>query len=398
MDTSHGAPGAYLDNNATTAVALGVLEAMLPWFRESPGNPSSLHGPGEAAHAAVAGARQKVALLLGSVRADELTFTSGATEATNTAVHAALAAAPARRAVVTSAVEHPATLESLEARGAAVTTVPVDAAGGLDVTAALFAIESAGPTLALVTLLQVNNETGRIQDPHDLRRIADAAHAVGARVHLDVVQAAGKLPLDVRALGADMASLSAHKLHGPKGVGALWVAREAFESFPSLISGGPQERGRRAGTENVPGIVGFGHAAGLAQAFAADPLAVGDLAARRDRLEAALGAELDDLRVASAESPRVASTSCIEFHGIDGEAALLMLSAYGIQVSTGSACGSSHHAPSHVLLAMGRDAAQASSSLRFSLSRETTDAEIDLAITTIPGVIRTLRTLAGLPS
>lgn len=398
MDSPVGAPGAYLDNNATTAVAESVLDAMLPWFRLRPGNPSSLHGPGEEAFGAIAGARQEVARLLGATRADEVLFTGSATEATNLAVFAALARAPERRSVITSTVEHPATLESLAVREADVTLVDVNASGALDHAAALAAIETAGRSCALVSLLFVNNETGHIQDPSRMAELAEAAHAVGALVHLDVVQAAGKIPLDVRALGADLASLSAHKLHGPKGVGALWVADGIFESFPRLLAGGPQERGRRAGTENVPGIVGFGRAASLARAFAEDPVAVAGLTARRDRLETALSAELDELRFAARGAPRVASTSCVEFHGIDGEAALLMLSQYEIQVSTGSACGSSHHAPSHVLLAMGRTAEQASSSLRFSLSRETTDAEIELAIATIPGVIRTLRTLAGIPS
>jgi len=389
---------AYLDNNATTAVAAEVLEAMLPWFRERPGNPSSLHGLGEEAHAALAAARVEVARLVGSTRASETTFCGSATEATNTAVAAALACAPGRRRVVTSTAEHPATLESLAMREADVVSIGVDPGGQLDHAATLAAIEQAGPGLALVTLLLVNNETGHIQDAVAIRRTADAAHAVGALVHLDVVQAAGKLPLDLPALGADLASLSAHKLHGPKGVGALWIKESSFESFPALIAGGPQERERRAGTENVPGIVGFGVAARRAHAHAADPAAVAAVAARRDRLEAALAAELPDLCIACHAGPRVAFTSCIEFHGIDGEAALLMLSEYGVQVSTGSACGSSHHGPSHVLLAMGRSDSEASSSLRFSLSRETTEEEIETAISAVPSVIRTLRCLAGLPT
>lgn len=388
--------GAYLDNNATTPVAEEVLAAMLPWFRQRPGNPSSLHGPGEEAFAAISTARTEVAKLVGAAHPSEVTFTGSATEATNTAIAAALARTPARTRVITSSVEHAATLEGLASRGVATTHVPVDRSGALDEEAALAAIAAAPDELALVTLLFVNNETGRIQDTAALGRIAEAAHTAGALVHLDVVQAAGKLPLDLGTLGADLASLSAHKLHGPKGVGALWVKSGTFETFPRLVAGGPQENERRAGTENVPGIVGFGRAAALAVEQAADPAAMARIAGLRDHLEAALLAELEDLEVVAAGTPRVTSTSCIEFHGIDGEAALLMLSQYNIQVSTGSACGSSHHGPSHVLLAMGRSEAEASSSLRFSLSRETSTTEIEHAIATLPGVIRTLRTLAGL--
>jgi len=390
--------GAYLDNNATTAVAEEVLAAMLPWFRERPGNPSSLHGLGEEAFAALSKARGQVARLVNAGQVREITFTGSATEATNMAIAAALGKSTGRTHAITSTTEHAATLEGLACRAIPTTSIGVDASGTIDHAAALAAIRETGPRLALVTLLFVNNETGRIQDPATLRAIADAAHEVGALVHFDIVQAAGKIPLDLPALGADMASLSAHKLHGPKGVGALWIKSGTFESFPRLIAGGPQERERRAGTENVPGIVGFGQAAERAQQHLAAPGAVQRIAAMRDRLESALASELSDLTVASAAALRVASTSCVEFHGIDGEAALLMLSQYGIQVSTGSACGSSHHGPSHVLAAMGRTDAEASSSLRMSLSAETTEPEIDLVIATLPGVIRTLRSLAGLPT
>jgi cysteine desulfurase len=384
---------AYLDNNATTAVAADVLEAMLPYFRAQPGNPSSLHGPGEAAFAAISEARRHVARLLDAPRPEGITFTGSATEATNMAAHAARLRG--RQTAITSTVEHAATQNSLAARFAHVHAIGVDRDGHLDEAAALQQIKTCGDDLALVSLLWVNNETGHIQDSAALARLAKAAHDVGAWVHIDVVQAAGKLPIHITELGADLASLSAHKLHGPKGVGALWIAERITPEFAPLIHGGPQERERRAGTENVPGIVGFGRAAELAHAFVQDPAGPAALRARRDRLEAALLAELVDITIAAQDAPRVGSTANVEFHGIDGEAALMLLAQYGIAVSTGSACGSSHHGPSHVLLAMGRNEAQAASSLRFSLSRETTDQEIDLAIATIPGVIQTLRTLAG---
>ena len=386
----------YLDNNATTAVLEEVVAAMVPYFRERLGNPSSLHAPGEEAFAAVQKARSAVARLLGAPRPEGVVFTGSATEATNTAAHAAARAksSSARPIAVTSTVEHAATLNGLAAHFDRVQTVPVDADGNLDEAAALATIESAGDELALLSLLWVNNETGHVQDPARMARIAAAARAQGAWVHVDVVQAAGKLPLDVVALGADLASLSAHKLHGPKGVGALWIAERLAEDFTPLLYGGPQERERRGGTENVPGIVGFGVAAELAR----EHVAAGGpdrTRALRDQLEAGLASATGDLVVAAAGATRVPSTACIEFHGIDGEAALMLLAQHGIAVSTGSACGSSHHGPSHVLLAMGRSEAEAASSLRLSLSRETTTADIEHTIATLPGVIQTLRTLAG---
>ncbi|MDF1797943.1 MAG: aminotransferase class V-fold PLP-dependent enzyme [Planctomycetota bacterium] len=387
MPPSAAGPSAYLDNNATTPVAEEVLVAMLPWFRDEPGNPSSLHASGERANAALAAARTKVARLFGAGRPAEVTFTSGATEATNLAIHAVLQADPRRR-VVTSAVEHPATSECLGALDLDLVTVGVDGAGGLLLDDALAAIDE---QTALCTLILANNETGRLLEPRALTALAARCREVGARLHLDAVQAAGKLPLELAAWGADLASLSAHKLHGPKGVGALWVREGCLGEVAPLLRGGPQERGRRAGTENLPGIVGFGAAAELACRRCADPSELREL---RDRLEAGILAAVPDAVVAAAGAPRVAGTSCIEFHGIDGEAALLMLSHLGVEVSTGSACGSSHHAPSHVLLAMGRSEAEAASSLRLSLSHETSAEEVDHCLATLPGVISALRSLA----
>lgn len=294
----------YLDNNATTAVADEVLAAMLPYFRERPGNPSSLHGPGEEAFVAVQKARGAVARLLGAPRPEGILFTGSATEATNTAAHAAARTRQGRTIAVTSTVEHAATQNGLAAHFERVDEVPVDAQGDLDEAAALAAIEAAGDELALLSLLWVNNETGHVQDAERMARLAAAARERGAWVHVDVVQAAGKLPLDVAALGADLASLSAHKLHGPKGVGALWIAERIAEDFTPLVRGGPQERERRGGTENVPGIVGFGVAADLAR----EHVAAGGperTAALRDRLEAGLTAATVDLIVAAGGAPRV---------------------------------------------------------------------------------------------
>ena len=399
---------AYLDNNATSPVAEEVLAAMLPWFRAEPGNPSSLHGPGERAHAAISKARRQVAALLGARSPKQVHFTSGGTESINSALFSALAAgcAQGRDLAITSTVEHPATAEYLEAMAKSgawagghegcsrleIAEIPVDTEGRLAVQELVDRLAADGERCSVVSLLLVNNETGHVLDANDIRTIGEAAHSAGALLHLDAVQAAGKLPLDLASLPVDFASISGHKFHGPKGTGALYVRGEDFHS---LLHGGPQESERRAGTENVPGIVGLGKAADLARAFVGSPESVAQATARRDRLEGSLLAALPGARVAGAGARRVGTASCIEFPGIDGEAALLMLAHMQVAVSTGSACGSTHHAPSHVLLAMGRTEDEAASSLRFSLSRETTDGEVDLVIAHVPTVIGALRSLSA---
>ena len=390
---------AYLDNNATTPVAASVLEAMLPWFRAEPGNPSSLHGPGERALAAVSKARRQVAALLGISSPREVHFTSGGTESINSALFSALSVGRhhGRSLVITSAVEHPATSEYLEAcaerdEQIEVQAVGVDPEGNLDVDSLLDLLKTRGHGCAVISLLLVNNETGHILRREHIQAIGAAARTAGALLHLDAVQAAGKIPLALGELPVDMASISSHKFHGPKGVGALFVRRDV--PFESLLFGGPQEGTRRAGTENVPGIVGFGTAAVLAKTHAESEPDRRVVCERRDKLERALIENIPNARVVADKAARVDTASCVEFSGIDGEAALLMLAQFGVAVSTGSACGSSHHAPSHVLLAMGRSEEQAASSLRFSLSRETTDAEVDMAVSTVTTVVSALRSLA----
>lgn len=364
----------YLDHNATTPVLPEVLAAMLPWLGARAGNPSSAHAAGEAARDLVESARGEVARLAGA-RAAEITFTSGGTESTNTAIRAALAAAGARRTIVTSAVEHSATLEPLaeleRADGWRVVRVGVDGEGRLD-RAALFA--AIGADVALVTLQTANNETGALAD---LDGVAAACRDAGATFHVDAVQSLGKAPLDLRALGADFASLSAHKLHGPKGVGALW-SRDG-RAFEPLLRGGPQEGRRRAGTENVPGIAGFGAAAASARAA----LARGDLErvrVLRDRFESELERALPGLSVHARGAPRLPNTSNVAIPGVDAEELLSALSAQGLCASAGSACHASARRPSHVLVAMGLDEDRLRGALRFSLARTTTGAEVERAV------------------
>lgn len=369
----------YLDHNATTPVLPEVLAAMLPWLAGHPGNPSSAHPAGEEARDAVERARAAVARLVGA-RPAEITFTSGGTEATNTALHAALAARPGRRTVLTSAVEHSATLEplaELEQAGLRVVRAGVDGEGRLDRARILAELAgAAGAQVALVTLQTANNETGARTDPADLTNLVEAARAAGALVHLDAVQSLGKHPLDLGRLGADYASLSAHKVHGPKGTGALHV--RAGAPFHPLLRGGPQEGRRRPGTENLPGIVGFGRAAELAQAA----LAAGaeeQVRALRDRFEAALARAIPDLAVHARGALRLANTSNLALPGVDAEELLAALGATGLCASAGSACHATARRPSHVLAAMGLPDRQLRSALRFSLARTTTADEIDRA-------------------
>ncbi len=378
-----------LDLNATTPVLPEVLAAMLPWLGARSGNPSSSHPAGEAARDQVESARADVARLVGA-RAKEITFTSGGTEATNTAIRAALAALPARRVVVTSAVEHAATLEplaELETSGVRVVRVGVDGEGRLDREALFAAIDGTiDQTVALVTLQSANNETGALAD---LAGVADACRAVGAIFHVDAVQSLGKVPLDLRALGADFASLSAHKVHGPKGVGALF-ARDA-RAFEPLLRGGPQEGRRRAGTENVPGIAGFGRAAESAR----EALAHGDLERvreLRDRFEAALAEHVPEVVVHARGGPRLPNTANVAFPGLDAEEILGALGAEGLCASAGSACQAAARKPSHVLVAMGLPEAQIRGALRFSLGRTTTADEVERAIAIVAATTSALRT------
>lgn len=377
-------PATYLDANATTPVDPRVAEATLAALTGLHGNPSSSHAAGRDARRAVEAARSEVAALIGADRPDEIVFTSGGSESNVTAIRAALAARPDRREVVTSAVEHPsvhATLDRLAATdGIVIHRLPVDGCGRLDLDAYRAAL---GPGTALVTLMTANNETGTLFPIADL---VPAAHAAGALFHTDAVQAAGRVALSVAASGVDMASFSAHKLHGPKGVGALHVRNGT--PFAGLIFGGRQEKGRRAGTENVPGIVGFGVAARLALTNSHAERIV----RLRDRLEGDVLTALPGTRILGDRASRLANTACLAFPGSDAEMMLHRLDRAGIAASSGSACAAGSTAPSHVLVAMGLGHL-AGSAIRFSLSRFNSDADIDRLLAVLPAIAREARIL-----
>lgn len=377
-------PAIYFDANATTPVDPRVAEAMLAALTGLHGNPSSAHAAGCDARRAVEAARCDVARLIGANRPDEIVFTSGGSESNVTAIRAALAARPGRRKVVTSTVEHASvrvTLDRLAATdGIVIHRIPVDECGRLDLDAYRATL---GPDTALVTLMTANNETGTLFPIADL--VPDA-HAAGALFHTDAVQAAGRVALSVAASGVDMASISAHKLHGPKGVGALHV--RAGTPFDGLIAGGRQEKGRRAGTENVPGIVGFGVAARLALTDSQTQY----IARLRDRLERRVVAALPGTRVLGDQEARLVNTACLAFPGSDAEMMLHRLDRAGIAASSGSACAAGGLAPSHVLIAMGLRQL-AGSTIRFSLSRFNTDADIDRLLASLPAIAREARIL-----
>ena len=388
----------YLDNNATTSVDPEVLTAMLPYFRDQFGNASSAHVFGAAASPAIREARRAVRELLGAALDQEIIFTSGGTEADNTAILSALDHDPGRDEVVVSAVEHPAVLAlcaHLERphlehphlehhRGVRVHRVPVDAKGRLDLAAYRAAI---GPRTAIVSIMWANNETGTLFPVADL---AALAHAAGALFHTDAVQAAGKLPIELKATRIDMLSLSAHKLHGPKGVGALYV-RKGTPLHP-LIRGGQQERGRRGGTENVPGIVGLGQAARIAGLRMGDDLK--RLGALRDRLEQGILQRVPDCAVTGDPTQRLANTSNIVFNRAEAEPILTGLDREGIAVSSGSACTSGSMEPSHVLRAMGVPFTAAHGAVRFSFSRNNVDGDVDRVLAVLPRIVERARAVS----
>jgi cysteine desulfurase len=352
----------YLDNNATTRLAPEALEAMLPYLREQYGNAGSAHLLGRLAEGAVAHARGQVAALLGCGEA-EVVFNSGGTEGLNHAIRGVFEAKPGRRHFVTTAVEHSAVLaiaQWLQAQGVEVTLLGVDRDGRLD----LGRLEAAlRPDTALVSVMAANNESGVLFPLEEAGRIARAR---GVLFHVDGTQAVGKVPIDLSRLPVDLLNLSAHKLHGPKGVGVLYL-RRGLRVRPFMVGGG-QERGRRGGTENVPGIVGLGKAAELAAAHL--EAMAGPVRALRDRLEADLLDRVPDIRINGAGAGRVPNTSFVSFRGIEGEALFLKLSDRGVCVSTGK------REPSHVLRAMGLEPEWAQGTVRFSLSRYTTGDEI----------------------
>ena len=378
----------YLDNNATTRTDPRVVEAMLPFFTEQFGNPSSMHAFGAEVGGAVATARKQLQALIGAEFDHEIVYTSGGTEADNAAILSALETQSGRDEIITSAVEHPAVLSllaHLEKTGRAkVHIIGVDSCGRLDLEAFRQALS---PRTAIVSIMWANNETGTI---FPVERLAELAHQVGALFHTDAVQAVGKLPIDLKSTEIDMLSLSGHKLHGPKGIGALYVRKGV--RFRPLIRGGHQERGRRAGTENAPGIIGMGKAAELAAEYMADEQT--RVAALRDRLEQGLLERISHSFVTGDPGNRLPNTCNIAFEYIEGEAILLLMNREGIAASSGSACTSGSLEPSHVLRAMNVPYTAAHGAIRFSFSRDNTDADVGRVIEVMPAIIERLREMS----
>ncbi len=374
----------YLDNNATTPVLPEIFEAMRPYFGEQFGNASSIHHHGQQTRAAVEDARESVAALLGC-RASEIVFTSGGTEADNLAIAGLLGKGDH---VITSSIEHHAVLSAcrhLEEIGVEVTVLPVDGRSLVDPADVRRAMR---PNTKLISIMMANNETGVLQPVEEVGKLAAEA---GVCFHTDAVQAAGKVAIDVTRIGCHMLSISGHKIHAPQGVGALYV-RKGTRLQP-LFYGGRHERSRRAGTENVPGIVGLGKAAQLAK----EALERGDdgkMASMRDRLQREILAQVDGAGVNGDGAPRVPNTTNIHFDHIDGEAMVIALDLKGLAVSTGAACSSGAIEPSHVLIAMGLRPDQARASIRFSLGKQTVDEDIEIALALVPETVARLRELS----
>lgn len=376
----------YLDNNATTAVAPEVLKAMLPYFGELYGNPSSMHTFGGQVMDAVDRARAELAELL-HASPEEIVFTASGSEGDNTAFWSALQSQPEKRHIVTTRVEHPAVLnvcQFWEREGYHVKYLGVDEKGRLDMAEYMDALSD---DTALVSIMFANNEVGNI---YPIQRMAEMAKERGILFHTDAVQAVGKIPIDLRHLPVDMLSLSGHKIHAPKGIGALYIRRGV--RFRSFVRGGHQERGRRAGTENVPYIVGMGEAARLCRDCMQTERM--DVALLRDRLEKGILENIPQCRVNGDAENRLPNTTNISFKNVEGEAILLMLDRLGIAASSGSACTSGSLEPSHVLRAMGVPFNYAHGSIRLSLSRYTTAADIDYVVKEFPGVMETLRSIS----
>jgi cysteine desulfurase len=376
----------YLDNNATTRTDPSVVAAMLPFFSEQFGNASSVHAFGSDVAGAVREARRGVQALIGAAFDHEIVFTSGGTEADNTAILSALAVQEGRDEIVTTAVEHPAVLslvDELGRRGVKSHLIPVDTRGRLDIEAYRRAL---GPRTAIASVMWANNETGTI---FPVEFLAKMAHSAGALFHTDAVQAVGRIPVDLKSTEIDMLSLSGHKLHGPKGIGALYLRKGT--PFKPLILGGPQERRRRAGTENVPGIVGLGKAAALAAAHLEQERT--QVAALRDRMEQGI-LRLGHCMVLGDLKSRLPNTSNIAFEHLEGEAIIHHLNRVGIAASLGSACASGSMEPSHVLRAMNVPPRVLRGAIRFSLSRETAPDDIDRVLQVLPDILSKLRALS----
>ncbi len=377
-----------MDNNATTRVDPRVLETILPYFSEYYGNPSSMHSFGGDVGKRLEEARASVQALLGVEHDSEIIFTSCGTESDNTAILSALAIQPSRREIITSVVEHPAILslcDHLERHeGYKVHYIPVDRLGRISMEAYAAALSE---QVAVVSMMYANNETGTIFPVETMARMAKEK---GALFHTDAVQAVGKIALNMQESAIDMLSLSGHKLHAPKGVGALYVRRGT--RYRPMLRGGHQERGRRAGTENTTGIIALGLAADMALEHMEYENTV--VRALRDRLEAGILAQVPYAFANGDPEHRLPNTSSISFEYIEGEAILMLLSRVGIAASSGSACTSGSLEPSHVLRAMDIPYTAAHGTIRFSLSRETTEAEVDWVIAQTPPIIEQLRRLS----
>ncbi len=383
----------YFDNNATTMVAPEVFEAMKPFFCERYGNPSSIHTFGGSVAGEVEQARREVAELLGARyrdkdgNASEIIFTGCGSEGDNAALNAAAAARPDRKKIVTTAVEHPAVhsfCAELERNGYIVVKLPVDGRGNLDMNAAAREIDG---NTAVVSAMWANNETGTI---FPIAELTEMAHAKGALMHSDAVQAAGKLDINVDRDRIDFLSVSGHKLHAPKGVGAVFARRGI--PFKPLIFGGHQEKSRRGGTENVASIIGMGAACRLARAGREEE--VKRLAALRDRLERGIAASLDCVRFNGNLNNRLPNTSSVSFEYIEGESILMLLNYEGICASSGSACTTGSLEPSHVMRAMGLPYTAAHGTIRFSFSRYNTEEEVDYTLEKLPPIIKRLREIS----
>ncbi|MFA4982451.1 MAG: cysteine desulfurase NifS [Candidatus Omnitrophota bacterium] len=380
----------YLDNNATTRMRAEVLEAMLPYYKDVYGNASSVHEFGRTARRAVDDARQKVADFLGAASPEEIIFTSGGTEADNLAVKGIAHALRAKGDhIITSAIEHHAVLNTckfLEKEGYKVTYLKVDKDGVVDLGGLEKAIT---PKTILITVMYANNEVGTIEPVEEISKIA---RGKGIYFHTDAVQAAGKIPFGLKTLGVDLASISGHKIYGPKGIGALYI-KKGTKITPQMF-GGHHEMGKRAGTENVAGIIGLGRAAELSKSEVSEEAKT--LTELRDRLYKGIASKIEDVTLNGHPQDRLPNTLNVRFKYLEGEGIILSLDMEGVAVSTGSACTSGSLEPSHVLTAMGIDPAQTQGSIRFSLGKDNMKEDIDYVIETLPPIIKRLRDMSPL--